>query len=280
MTKKAEFSRSWWGKRFIEAIESFTDTNRLSRGRTYARSQKVTHFKIQNGQIRAKVRGSVNPYYGVYKEPLYTTEIDIYPISEAQWAAAIAFIATKAGFLAKLMMNEIPENIEEPFQTLGIHLLPQSRRDLETRCSCPDYANPCKHVAGVYYLVAAELDRDPFLLFELRGISRDRFRELLAASPLGKAMLQEAQPSAAPVQSEHYYSRPRVVAPPQAPLKEFWIGHQAPTKSITPPTPSPISGILLKKQGDFPPFWEHQASFLEIMDALYDRVKSQNSDIL
>jgi uncharacterized Zn finger protein len=122
------------------------------------------------------------------------------------------------------MLNEIPENIEEPFATLGIHLLPRTHKELKTQCSCPDYSNPCKHIAGVYYLLGAELDRDPYLLFELRGMSRDQFQAALAETPLGKALAQELngaeivpQPIAA------YYPRPALVPVGAADLKTFWM---------------------------------------------------------
>ncbi|GAB4301793.1 MAG: hypothetical protein Kow0091_00360 [Geminocystis sp.] len=65
----SKFSKTWWGQRFIEALESFTDSGRLSRGRSYANNGKVKEYKITKGKITAKVRGSVNPYFGVYKEP-------------------------------------------------------------------------------------------------------------------------------------------------------------------------------------------------------------------
>jgi len=84
------------------------------------------------------------------------------------------------------LLNEVPDNIEDCFT--GLHLLPQSRKYFKTSCSCPDYANPCKHIAGVYYLVASELDDDPLLLFELRGLSRDKLQRELAKSPLGKVL--------------------------------------------------------------------------------------------
>ena len=67
----AQFSRTWWGQRFIQALEEFSDEARLGRGRGYARNGKVKEHEITNGKITAKVRGSVNPYFGVYKEPLY-----------------------------------------------------------------------------------------------------------------------------------------------------------------------------------------------------------------
>jgi uncharacterized Zn finger protein len=278
---KAEFGRSWWSRQFLEAIEKFTDSGRLSRGRSYARGNKVTSFEIKDGKVTATVRGSVNPYFGVYKEPLYITTIDFAPISEAQWTAAIAAIASKAGFLSKLMLQEIPENIEEPFAALGINLLPKHRQDLNTNCSCPDYSNPCKHIAGVYYLLGAALDLDPYLLFELRGMSREQFQTALEATSLGKSLVQELQEKAiTPQPIAYYYPQPAQIPVAVADLRTFWMGTKRLPKHIEMPTPSSVSGILLKKQGDLPPFWEGQASVLAAMDEIYDRVKTKNKDVL
>jgi uncharacterized Zn finger protein len=73
----AQFSRTWWGQRFITALEKLMDSGRLSRGRSYARNGKVLNFEIKGGLITAQVRGSVNPYFGVYKEPLYVTPLTL-----------------------------------------------------------------------------------------------------------------------------------------------------------------------------------------------------------
>lgn len=277
----AKFARSWWGQKFIDALEDITDAGRLSRGRSYASGGKVKSFEIEDGVIRAQVRGSVNPYFGVYKEPLYQTEIEIQPISAAKWAAAIAYIASKAGFISKLLLNEIPENIEEAFDTLGIHLLPHKRSDLKTHCSCPDYSNPCKHIAGVYYLVAAEIDRDPFLLFELRGLSKQSLQEELAKSPLGMALSAElTEQQTAPVLTESYYTQIETVPQKKSPsLREFWHGTKR-LPTLSPPAQSAVPAILVKKQGDFPPFWHKDQSFLAVMEDLYQRVKTKNKDVL
>jgi uncharacterized Zn finger protein len=78
----AKFSRTWWGKVFIAALESFTDSGRLQRGRSYANGGKVKSFEIDGNQITAKVRGSINPYFGVYKEPTYNISLEITPIAK------------------------------------------------------------------------------------------------------------------------------------------------------------------------------------------------------
>ena len=101
-----QFSRTWWGKRFIATLEEFSDSARLGRGRSYARNGKIKEYKITNGKISAKVRGFVNPYFGVYKEPLYNTTIEIEPISAADWSKAISYLSSRASFVSKLLMND------------------------------------------------------------------------------------------------------------------------------------------------------------------------------
>jgi len=273
----AQFSRSWWGQKFIESLERFTDSGRLSRGRSYARGGKVKSFEIKDGVATAKVRGSVNPYFGVYKEPLYTTTVEFQPISQANWAAAIALIASKASLISRLLLNEIPDNIEDSFKVLGLNLLPHSLKDFKSKCSCPDYSNPCKHIAGVHYLVAAELDRDPFLLFELRGLSRSDLQKELAKSPLGQALSAELQLQKRPPQPvSSYYTRPltRPVGDVEG-LRDFWHGEKRLPQTIEPLPEALVPGIPVKKQGDFPAFWTRDNSFIEAMETLYDQVRNK-----
>ena len=277
----AEFSRTWWGKKFISAIESFTDQGRLSRGRSYARGSKILDFALSKGEIVATVRGSVNPYFGVYKEPRYKTKVEIKAITKKDWTKIIQSMATNASFVSKLLLNEVPENIESSFREVNQNLLP-TESDFQTSCSCPDYANPCKHIAGVCYRLASELDEDPFLIFELRGLSREQLHQELAKTPLGKALVagllaEELEP----VPISAYYAKPEIKkTPAETSLKDFWQG-----KPLTPPTTDEqretnISAILVKKAGDFPQFWNRDSSFIATMEELYQRVKTKNKDVL
>ncbi|NJN38571.1 MAG: hypothetical protein HC790_07390 [Acaryochloridaceae cyanobacterium CSU_3_4] len=278
----AEFSRTWWGQRFIEAIEKITDPGRLGRGRSYARGNKVKSFDIKDGRVIAQVRGSVNPYFGVYKEPLYDTSIEFQPISKANWAAAIAFISSKASLISRLMLNEMPDNIEDAFKKLDLNLLPRSHSNFTTDCSCPDWSNPCKHIAGVYYLLAAELDQDPFLLFELRGLSRDALQKELAKSPLGQALSAElTAQQTQPKPDATYYTRPTTTVPPEIEqLREFWQGEKRLPQVMSAPPTTGVSGILVKTQGDFPAFWPKEQSFLAVMAEFYDRVRDKSSSVI
>ncbi|MBD3883567.1 SWIM zinc finger family protein [Phormidium tenue FACHB-886] len=276
----ASFTRTWWGDRFIAALESFTDAGRLGRGRSYARGGKVLNFDIQGNQITARVKGSVNPYFGVYKEPTYHISIEMDSIPRAKWTKAIQALASKASMVSKLMLNEVPNDIETVFDQLNLSLLPKSRKDFTTSCSCPDYSNPCKHIAGVYYLVAAQLDQDPFLLFELRGLSRADLQVELKQSPLGQALSSELEAKPiVPEPATALYTRPQPHPVAQPPLKEFWQGKRRLPQSIEPATSSGVSAILIKKQGDFPAFWHKDGSFIETMEELYQRVKRKNNDL-
>jgi uncharacterized Zn finger protein len=275
----AQFSRTWWGQRFIAALERFTDTARLGRGRSYARNGRILDYKLVKGTVTAKVRGSINPYFGVYEEPTYKTTITIKPISATDWTKVIRQIASRADLVTQLLMNEMPDTIENVFSALGLHLIPHSQSDFTTKCSCPDYANPCKHIAGVYYLLASDLDQDPFVMFELRGLSRDDLHTELARSPLGQilasSLTSDLDIPVEPVES--YYTRPtKVPVAGVNSLKEFWTGtKRLPTPLVTASQAS-VPALLIKKQGDYPPFWHKDVSFIGVMEELYERVRMKN----
>src|SRR6266550_982688 len=274
----AQFSRTWWGQRFIAALEQFTDSARLGRGRSYARNGRILDYTRAKGTVTAKVRGSNNPYFGVYKEPLYKTTITIKPISATDWTKVIRQIASRADLITKLLMNEMPDTIEDAFSVLDLHLLPHSERDFKTTCSCPDYANPCKHIAGVYYLLASDLDRDPFVMFELRGLSRDDLHTELVQSPLGQILASALISEEVPVEPvESYHTRPtKEPVAHMASLKEFWIGAKRLPAPLATASQTSVPALLIKKQGDYPPFWHKDMSFISVMEELYERVRMKS----
>jgi uncharacterized Zn finger protein len=278
----AKHSRTWWGQKFISALESFTDSGRLQRGRAYSGDSRILRFDITKGLATATVRGNVNPYFGVYKEPKYETEIKMTAIATKDWTKIIANMSSKASVVARLLLNEVPENIEDSFVAVGQRLLPYNRKDFHTECSCPDYSNPCKHIAGLCYRLSSELDQDPFLLFEMRGISKEALQAELAKSPLGKALASELGDRNIELESAaSYFTRPQTTAIKAVPtLKQFWQGQKRLPQSIPFATPASVSAIAIKKQGDNPPFWHKDSSFIETMELLYDRVKNKNTALL
>ncbi len=181
--------------------------------------------------------------------------------------------------ISKLLLNEVPDNIDEAFSELNLYLLPHSKKDFQTSCSCPDWENPCKHIAGVYYLVASQLDQDPLLLFELRGISRLELQQELAKSPLGKILSEAMEAEEIPLEPvTSYYTKPEKVQRLDAvSLKEFWHSTQRLPQTIDVVKEASIPAIVVKKGGDFPPFWQKDGSFIEVMQELYQRVRTKNS---
>ena len=110
----SQITRSWWGKRFLEALETSMDETRLKKGKQYTRS-RILSFQLNENQIKATVRGNANPYFGVYTEPTYKTNVQMLHLSAAQWQKIIARLTQRASFIAKLLVDEIPENIEDVF---------------------------------------------------------------------------------------------------------------------------------------------------------------------
>lgn len=183
---------TWWGKRWIEALEQVLrgDAGRLARGRTYARAGRTHDLSVTAGQVTASVTGSRS-------EP-YAITIALKQLDDDVWTAAIAGMAAKAQFAAELLGGQMPEQIDEVFVAASVSLFPRVRSDLQTSCSCPDWGDPCKHVAATHYVLGEALDRDPFLLFELRGRSKEQVLAALRGARGARAEL-DPQPTAATV---------------------------------------------------------------------------------
>ena len=274
--------KTWWGRRFIEVLESFTDANCLARGRHYLTSHRVSRWQVRGSTVEATIRGRVKPYYGVFEEPVYQTRIEFTPIADAAWTEAIRHVGERAGFVSRLLFNEMPDEIEKPLAELDVSLLPRGRKDIRTRCSCPDAESPCKHIAGLFYLLAQRLDQDPFLLFELRCLSRGELVRRLKTTPLGAALASALTEEPAELRpAESYFTRPATVPLPQAVVpRDFWRGAKRLPAGVEPPQPAAVSGILVRKGGDHPPFWDKEESFVEAMDAFYEQVRKKAKEWL
>ena len=271
-------AKTWWGERLLDALEEFTDSGRLARGRSYASEHRVKQWQIKKGVVQAKIRGNKNPYFGVYKEPTYKTEVQMAHLTEAQWKKVIARLTQRASFIAKLLVDEIPENIEEVFTEFNTHFLPNSYKDFQVSCNCPDYAVPCKHIAGVCYRLAKVLDNNPLLLFEMRGLAPEKLHKELIKSPLGK-ILADAQATGEselkPVAS--FYTQPELKdIPEKIHLKQFWHGTIPLPKELPPHQEASIPAGLVKKGGDYPAFWHKQGSFIAVMEEFYLRMRKNN----
>lgn len=272
--------RTWWGKKFIEALEDFIDAGRLARGKGYANEHRIRQWKITGNRVSARILGNANPYYGIDKEPLYTTTLELQPISTKDWQTIIQRLGKQAAFVSRLLLNEVPDTIEEPFAALGLRLLPRNAGELNTQCSCPDWANPCKHVAGLDYFLAAQLDQDPFLLFELRGLPRETLLRQLRETPLGRILAQALSMGEEPLRADPaYFTQPIAeTLPPQITLEAYWRPRKRLPETIEPATPPAVSGLPIKKGGDFPPFWNREQSFIETLELFYEACRKRSRD--
>ena len=163
-SQRGRIGETWWSQRFIAVLESVGIGGRLDRGKRYARTGQVISLDIGPGIVTASVQGS--------RATPYTLSIRTKVLTAREWDAAEAVMESSAIFMASLLAGDMPEEIEEAFAGSPGTLFPASARAFDSACSCPDWENPCKHIAAVYFLLAEAFDDDPFLIFAWRGRSK------------------------------------------------------------------------------------------------------------
>jgi uncharacterized Zn finger protein len=251
-TKSGSFGKSWWAKRWIETLESFDIGSRLSRGRSYARSGQVLTIDIEAGLVTATVQGS--------RPTPYRVTIKVKTLLESEWNSVAESLSSQVLYAAKLMAGEMPDTIEEAFKGVGLSLFPASLREIATDCSCPDWSNPCKHVAAVFYLLGEEFDRDPFLMFRLRGITRDVFTALLGRQSGSNHV--ETMPPPKPLNVE---------------ASEYWLVQTLPEDLFGDASLPPVTAALPRRLGNFP-FWRGEEPLLDLLAPLYNRASRVGLD--
>jgi uncharacterized Zn finger protein len=171
--QRGAMAESWWSRRFVDTLESYGLGARMQRGRRYARAGQVLSFDVHAGMLVAQVQGSrPTPYVVTVAAESPTVE---------QWESVDAALGARVGFVARLLAGEVPADLEDVFRDAAVDLFPASWSTLDARCSCPDWENPCKHIAAVMYVFADQLDDDPWLLLEWRGRTRDQLLDPLRA---------------------------------------------------------------------------------------------------
>ncbi len=203
---RAPFGATWWGRAWIDALEhrARLDSNRLPRGRTYARGGAVEQIEIGKGRVTAFVQGS--------RPTPYKVSIGVHQFTGAEWESVFDALSAEVGRAAALLDGELPTEIADELRDLGLDLLP-GPGSLEPRCSCPDRADPCKHAAAVCYLVSDSLDEDPFALFLMRGRSR---AELMSALRARRAAGMRATPGDEAGRRALPDERPQTIRPSEA----------------------------------------------------------------
>jgi uncharacterized Zn finger protein len=166
MTYTLQTNREWWSQRWLDLLDSYRFKKRLERARTYARQGNVLSIEFKGAKVLAKVQGSE-------PEP-YKVSLSLDSFSDEEWGYVIETMSQKAIFAAKLLAGEMPQNIEEVFTSNGLSLFPFTLGDVHSKCSCPDKANPCKHIGAIYYQLGDRFSEDPFVLFQLRGRTKEQ----------------------------------------------------------------------------------------------------------
>jgi uncharacterized Zn finger protein len=250
-SKRGTFGESWWARRWIAVLESFNIGARLGRGRSYARRGQVLSIEIDKGEVSGKVQGS--------RPKPYDVKLQVKTLSVSDWQKLTKVLSRQAIFSAKLLMGEMPPDIEKAFREAGLSLFPEKLKDLKTDCSCPDWSNPCKHIAAVYYLLAEEFDRDPFLIFKLRGLNREDLATMLSR-PDKKTTQRKAKAKQEPLHKDEEELT--------SDISKFWNGEPISDDIFGEVRIPPIAAALPKRLGSFP-FWRGEEKFLDAMESIY-----------
>jgi uncharacterized Zn finger protein len=203
----------------------------LERARNYARQGNVLQLEFDGAKVSALVQGTA-------PEP-YSVALSLDPFDDEQWHYVIESMSQRAIFSAKLLAGEMPQNIEEVFTVNGLSLFPLTKFDIHSRCSCPDPANPCKHIGAVYYLLGDRFSEDPFVLFQLRGRSKEQILTALRQSRSGNTEMEQ----------------PKLVAPSSEAaidLHTFWQYDEQLEPSLVVIAPPPSSETVLNVLGFIP----------------------------
>ncbi|MEL6471331.1 MAG: SWIM zinc finger family protein [Cyanobacteria bacterium J06623_4] len=194
-------SDAWWVQQWVDLLNSYRFKKRLERGRNYARQGNILSLEFKNSKVHATVQGTAN-------EP-YQLSIWIERFTDEDWGFVIDTLGQKALYSAQLLAGEMPDSIEAVFTSNGLSLFPFTLADVKSQCNCPDPKNPCKHIAAVYYQLGNFFREDPFVLFQLRGRTKEQILEALRqqrqqaietseASPAAQESISETQPESLP----------------------------------------------------------------------------------
>ncbi|QDG52523.1 hypothetical protein FIV42_17815 [Persicimonas caeni] len=256
-SKRGKIGEEWWSRRFVEVVESYSISSRIKRGKRYARGGQVIALAIDDGMVHAQVQGSrPNPY---------KVDIGGASLGDEDWEQVEQAMSERAAFAAQLLAGEMPADIEEAFEACEFSLFPASYKKMETHCSCPDSANPCKHIAAVFYILAEKFDEDPFLIFRWRGRSREELLDHLRR-------LRSSNARAAGSQDD-------LPAEPSTPLSEcldnFWSAGPSLERIRIRPGLAEIPDAALRRLGKPP---ERIAEVRDELGALYARIVGSASE--
>ena len=227
--------REWWTQQWLDLINTYRFKKRLERGWQYAREGKVLSIKFPSQEVIAIVQGTDPKPYQV--------SLGLDTLTDEDWEYVIENMSQRAVFSAKLLAGEMPHNIEDVFAAAGKTLFPLSLSDIRSRCSCPDPKNPCKHISAVYYLLGDRFGEDPFVLFQLRGRTKEQILTALRQRR-GTEGEQNTQLNSGENSPKSNSQAPKV--------DRFWEYNQELESSLVVIVPPPSSETVLDILGPIP----------------------------
>jgi uncharacterized Zn finger protein len=243
-----EFGRTWWGEQWIGSLERFAPPYKWKEGKHLAWARLVTDIGIEKGRVAAQV--------GDFTGQSYAVKLSLAPFAAEQWEALSRAAVHDASFGEALFNGAMPPHAERIFAEAGLRLMPEKFKDLDMKCPCPDWFKPCTHQLAVYLLLAEEFDRDPMLLFRLRGKTREEMQALFpVATPVETVETRSFEPA-----GEALSEDPEL----------FWSGGKLPDLDLVWKTPV-HSAAPLQRLGHFP-FWRGSEDFLKPMEQTYREI--------
>lgn len=265
MTAYQVENREWWVERWLELLDSYRFKKRLERARIYAREGNVLSIEFEGAQVLAKVQGSE-------PEP-YQVSLWLDPFTDEDWDYVVATLSEKAIFSAQLLSGQMPDAIESAFISNGLNLFPFSLTDVRSRCSCPDKANPCKHIGAVYYQLGDRFSEDPFVLFQLRGRTKTQILEALRQKRSQNTT--PIQPGLPVSETETTKKKRATKASSDLDLASFWQYDQPIESSLVVISPPVDNKTVVDLLGKFPLSYDDAIAVKQFLDTVYPTVSQQ-----
>lgn len=263
-TKSRKVGKNWWTKRWMAVLENHYMGAELPRGRAYAQAGQVLALTIENGTVKATVQGA--------REKPHKVEIKFKPAPKKQWGDLTKLLSSQAIFAAKLLSGQMPESIEEVFEEQGIALFPKDIDDLETSCTSGS-DGLCRHIIAVYYILAEEFDRDPFLFMRLRGLERERL-----IKDIGSSVKRNKRKKSDYLDMELHSSPREVPTDLTQEVTHFWNGGTINEDHLVDVRIPPSPGSLSKHLGHFP-MWRGEERFLDALELVYKKASNNGMNV-
>mgnify|MGYP000155929399 CR=1 FL=1 len=263
-TKSRKVGKNWWTKRWMGVLENHYMGAELPRGRAYAQAGQVLALKIEDGTVTATVQGS--------REKPHKVKIRFKEAPPEQWENLTRTLSGQAIFAAKLLSGQMPESIEETFEEQGLSLFPKDMHDLDTSCTCGT-KGLCRHIIAVYYLLAEEFDRDPFLFLRLRGLDRDQL-----VRDIGSTVSRNPQARPEYLDVELHEGPRELGRGLSLEVAYFWAGGNINEDHLSDVRIPPSPGALSKHLGHFP-MWRGEERFLDALELVYKKASNNGMNV-